>query len=204
MSLDATGPAPIVPPGVAALHVALWLPSPACAEVAAALVCGGHRVQVLASAAELCSTPDPGAEVALVGLQALQSSALIGDVAKLSLRLPVVLVSAEARRALVWPAEDVRAVALLLLPLDPASLLASLPLWVERHRELRALRVAEAGLVEALAASRHIGCAVGMLAERHHISADAAFGRLRSQARSRRLRTEQVAQAVVAGEDITA
>jgi hypothetical protein len=49
----------------------------------------------------------------------------------------------------------------------------------------------------ALLSSRRISSAVGMLAERHGISIDEAFNRLRNRARANRQRTEELAKGII-------
>jgi AmiR/NasT family two-component response regulator len=118
--------------------------------------------------------------------------------------MPVVLI---ASSAVPWPAsqrQGVSAVALLPRPVDRATLLACLPLWVQRHRETVELRARETQLQAALQSSRQISAAVGILAERHRLSVDAAFQQLRQQARSRRQRTEDLAQGILAERDTRA
>ena len=53
--------------------------------------------------------------------------------------------------------------------------------------------------IGALRDHRLIGMAVGMLMERHGLSAELAFDALRRQARSERIKLVQLATAVVAG-----
>ena len=53
--------------------------------------------------------------------------------------------------------------------------------------------------IAALRDHRVIGMAVGVLMERHRLSAELAFDALRRQARSERIKLVQLASAIVAG-----
>ena len=186
------------------MNVALCLADRPQSELQDALQAAGHRVQRFAAQglAHLGSVV-PAPDVAIIDCEAIPDHAATLAVAELSQRIPVVLLTSQSEP---WPSalgEDLRAVALLPHPVQTASLLASLPLWVQRHRESNALRIAEADLLAALLASRRISSAVGMLAERHGISIDEAFNRLRNQARANRQRTEELALGIVSGHGST-
>jgi AmiR/NasT family two-component response regulator len=56
-----------------------------------------------------------------------------------------------------------------------------------------------ASWIAALREHRAIGMAVGMLMERHQLSAELAFDALRRQARSERVKVAQLASRIVAG-----
>lgn len=179
------------------MQVALCLgkrPQPA---VEAALQAAGHQVKPYRSGAGLLSPPD----VVIVDCEVLNDRDATRDLAELSQRIAVLVVTDKALR---WPRaldEGLRAAALLPYPIEITCLLVNLPLWVQRQHEARALRKAEADLLAALLSSRRISSAVGILAERHGISVEEAFNRLRNQARANRQRTEDLAVGIVSGED---
>lgn len=180
------------------MNVALCLASRPQPELQAALQQAGHRVQCFAPQ----SLPHIGAmvpapDVAIIDCETIADPAATLAVTELSHGIPVVLLTTESAPWTGTPGDGLRAVALLPHPVQTVSLLASLPLWVQRHRESSALRMAEADLLAALLSSRRISSAVGMLAERHGISIDEAFNRLRNQARANRQRTEELAKSIV-------
>jgi AmiR/NasT family two-component response regulator len=191
--------------GVAgSMNVALCLADRTQPELQAALQMAGHRVQRFAAQ----SLPHIGAmlpapDVAIIDCEAIADRATTQAVTELSQSIPLVLLTTDSAAGQGTLKDGLRAVALLQHPIQAASLLASLPLWVRRHRESVALRMAEADLLAALLSSRRISSAVGMLAERHSISVDEAFNRLRSQARANRQRTEELAQHIVSGQGNT-
>ena len=180
------------------MKVALCLASRPQPALWAALQLCGHQVQGFDAR---CGPLPPTPDVVIVDGEVLAEPVAAQAITELSQHTAVVLVTDESAP---WPAaldDGLRAMALLPHPIEIAALLANLPLWVQRHREAWSLRKAEADLLAALLSSRRISSAVGMLAERHGISIDEAFNRLRNQARARRQRTEDLAQGIVAGED---
>jgi response regulator NasT len=209
--MDALGNCPdaaknAVADAAAPLRVALCLAGEPLPLLQAQLQRAGHLVQTFAAQGLMqLHALAPLADVAVVDREAIESGNAVSAIGYLSALaavsrvMPVVLI---ADKRVPWPAptrEDVLAVALLPRPVDGATLLACLPIWVQRHREAVTLRAREAELLAALQCSRHISSAVGMLAERHHLSTDEAFHRLRQQARARRQRTEDVALGILDG-----
>jgi AmiR/NasT family two-component response regulator len=192
-----------VPAGAAQpLKVALCLTGEPPSVLEAALQSAGHCVQRL----PVQSLPHVGSfipepDVAIVDCESVTRPAAASAVAELSQRIPVVMLTAETAPRQPALHEDLRAAALLPHPVQTAALLANLPLWVQRHREALSLRANEADLMAALLSSRRISSAVGMLAERHGISIDEAFNRLRNRARANRQRTEELARGIISRQD---
>jgi AmiR/NasT family two-component response regulator len=191
--------------GQAPLKVAICLAGEPLPLLQGWLKRAGHQVQQFAAhGLKQLHSLAPLAHVAVIDREVVDGAsdgAALGTLAALSSVMPVVLI---ASSAVPWPAsqrEGVSAVALLPRPVDGATLLACLPLWVQRHREAVELRARETQLLAALQSSRQISAAVGMLAERHQLSVDAAFQQLRQQARARRQRTEDLAQGILAERD---
>lgn len=68
---------------------------------------------------------------------------------------------------------------------------------ISRAEELTQLRINEERMRAALLAERDINTAIGILMERLQLSREAAFNRLRSYARSRRMRIVEVSRALI-------
>jgi AmiR/NasT family two-component response regulator len=184
------------------LKVALCLAGEPPTALETALQSAGHCVQRL----PVQSLPHVGSfipepDVAIVDCESVNRPAAASAVAELSQRIPVVMLTAEPAHREPALHEDLRAAALLPHPVQTAALLANLQLWVQRHREAQTLRANEADLMAALLSSRRISSAVGMLAERHGISIDEAFNRLRSRARANRQRTEELARGIISRQE---
>lgn len=86
-------------------------------------------------------------------------------------------------------------------PIDPAVLVRSMPAWLARAEEMRRLRHEQRSLLDALADSRSIGTAVGVISERHRVSPEQAFDRLRRRARDERRPIGDVASNLLKGHD---
>jgi two-component system, response regulator PdtaR len=91
------------------------------------------------------------------------------------------------------------AMACFLKPFDVRLLIPSIPVWIARAAELEHLRGQQQSMQKAVRSNRDIGAAVGVLMERHGLTANDAFDTLRQQARRERLRVVTVATAIVAG-----
>jgi response regulator NasT len=184
------------------LKVGLCLAGRPQPALEAALQSAGHHVQHFpARSLPNIGSVLPAPDVLIVDGESMAGPAVTRAAAELSQRLPLALITPGSAP---WPAAldaGVSAVALLPLPLESAWLLLNLPLWAQRHREARTLRRTESELLEALQSGRRISNAVGMLAERHGITVDEAFNRLRNQARASRQRTEELAQGILSGEE---
>lgn len=98
----------------------------------------------------------------------------------------------------VREAMQVGALGYLVKPLDVPRIIPSLETALARARDLAGMRESEEKLVTALQNSREISTAVGLLMERHDLSAEQAFERLRGQARNERKKVLEVARGLLA------
>jgi response regulator NasT len=114
--------------------------------------------------------------------------------------IPFMFLSAYDDADFVHQAEQAGALGYLVKPLDVPRILPSLKTALARARDLAVLRESEEKLVAALQNSREISTAIGLLMERHELSAEQAFERLRAQARSQRIKVLEVARGLIAGE----
>jgi hypothetical protein len=108
--------------------------------------------------------------------------------------------AAQRVRTLAEQAARLGCCAVLVAPWPAGWVATQLTLWMALHAELVASKRAEAHVLALVADSRSINLAVGMLAERHHVSPDRAFDAVRRLARRTRQPAAQVAQAVLRGE----
>ncbi len=98
----------------------------------------------------------------------------------------------------VREARQAGALGYLVKPLDVPRIIPSLETALARARDLAGMRESEERLVVALQNSREISTAIGRLMERHGLSAEQAFERLRGEARASRRKVLEVAREMLA------
>lgn len=94
------------------------------------------------------------------------------------------------------------AVGFVVKPVDAARLLPAFESALARADEIRQLRRTEANLNAALAAGRETSLAVGLLMARYQTDRNTAFEVLRDHARSSRRKINEVAEQIVAAEEL--
>jgi response regulator NasT len=94
------------------------------------------------------------------------------------------------------------AVGFLVKPVDAARLLPAFEAGLARADEIRQLRRTEANLNAALAAGRETSLAVGLLMARYQTDRNTAFEVLRDHARASRRKIDEVAEQLVAAEEL--
>lgn len=94
------------------------------------------------------------------------------------------------------------AVGFLVKPVDAGRLLPAFESALARADEIRQLRRTEANLNAALAAGRETSLAVGLLMARYQTDRNTAFEVLRDHARSTRRKVNEVAEQLVAAEEL--
>jgi response regulator NasT len=94
------------------------------------------------------------------------------------------------------------AVGFLVKPVDAAHLLPAFEAGLARADEIRQLRRTEANLSAALAAGRETSLAVGLLMARYQTDRNTAFEVLRDHARASRRKVNEVAEQLVAAEEL--
>jgi len=112
--------------------------------------------------------------------------------------IPFVMFSACREQALVEEANALGALAYLVKPLDVAQMIPIIAAALARARELQSLRDTRAQLQGALDADRDMSVAIGITMARERLSRQAAFERLRREARNARCRLSQLASDLVA------
>lgn len=108
--------------------------------------------------------------------------------------IPFLYLSAYGDRDLVKKAADEGALGYLVKPLDIQQIVPSIEAALARGSDIRKLRESEAQLNTALAGSREISTAVGLLMMRDRIDREQAFEVLRSHARSQRRPVAEIAK----------
>jgi response regulator NasT len=94
------------------------------------------------------------------------------------------------------------AVGFVVKPVDAARLLPAFESGLARADEIRQLRRTEANLNAALAAGRETSLAVGLLMARYQTDRNTAFEVLRDHARTQRRKINEVAEQIVAAEEL--
>jgi response regulator NasT len=94
------------------------------------------------------------------------------------------------------------AVGFVVKPVEASRLLAALEAALARADEIRNLRRTETNLNAALAAGRETSLAVGLLMARYQTDRNTAFEVLRDHARSSRRKINEVAEEIVAAEEL--
>ena len=112
---------------------------------------------------------------------------------------PFLFLSAYGDAEVVSAAVRAGALGYLVKPLDVQQILPSIEAALHRGRELRALLEEEAQLTAALRLGREVSMAVGILMAREQIDEQAAFERLRGEARTQRRRLSLLAAELVQG-----
>jgi DNA-binding NarL/FixJ family response regulator len=112
--------------------------------------------------------------------------------------VPFLVIAPEDRS--FGPAEAVRAGAFgyLVPPFDIASLAAAIQIAAARARLIAELTQRTENLSSALQLDQTTSAVVGILMQRYHLSQEEAFERLRTYARTRRLKVADVSQQVLA------
>ncbi len=111
--------------------------------------------------------------------------------------IPFIILSAYGESDLVNDAVRQGALGYLVKPLDVTQVLPTIEAALKRAGEFRHLHATEEQLNQALSAGRETSTAVGLLMERHRLSASEAFETLRRFARSQRRKLADVAGELV-------
>ncbi len=112
--------------------------------------------------------------------------------------IPFLFLSAYSDAETVSKAIEAGALGYLIKPLHVEQILPSIEAALKRGRELIALLDEESHLSAALRIGRQTSIAVGILMARHQLSEQAAFEKLRSQARSERRKLSDLAAELIA------
>jgi response regulator NasT len=166
----------------------------------------GHDILAVASAAEaLQRVAEREADIALAlldinmpGMSGLDLARRLKEHTSVAFMFLSSVDDAETARE----AANHGAVGFVVKPVDAARLLPALESALARADEIRQLRRTEANLNAALASGRETSLAVGLLMTRFQTDRNTAFEVLRDHARSTRRKINEVAEQLVAAEEL--
>ncbi len=110
---------------------------------------------------------------------------------------PFLMLSAYGDGDLVEKATDLGALGYLVKPIDVEQIIPTIETALKQSTRFKNLQDCKSRLVSALKNDQATSTAVGVIMERHHLSRDAAFEKLRSHARSQRSRLTDIADELV-------
>jgi AmiR/NasT family two-component response regulator len=116
--------------------------------------------------------------------------------------VPFMFLSANVDGDVARQAATYGAVGFVVKPVDAARLMPAFEASLARADEIRQLRRTEVNLNAALAAGRETSLAVGLLMGRFHTDRNTAFEVLRDHARSSRRKINEVADQLLAAEEV--
>lgn len=150
--------------------------------------------EALASVA--AATPDLAVlDIKMPGISGLELGALLRD----QFDVPFVFLTLRDDEAAVHEATAAGALAYIVKPADMRQCVPTIEAALARAAELRRLRRSEANLSTALQQGREVSMAIGLLMERLRLTREAAFERLREEARARRQRISDLAAELLEG-----
>jgi len=110
---------------------------------------------------------------------------------------PFVMLSAYRDEELVEQATEHGAMGYLVKPVDVEQIGPAIETALRRASEIRKLQHNESRLVHSLKMDQVTSTAVGVIMERHHLSREDAFEKLRRHARSQRCRLTEIAEDIL-------
>jgi AmiR/NasT family two-component response regulator len=152
-------------------------------------------------AVELCAEHAP--QLAILDLRMLGMSGLeAAHEIQSKHDTPFMIFSAYGENQMVKDAVDNGALGYLIKPLDVTQMIPSIEAALERASEIKKLKETEFHLNRALNSGRETSTAIGIVMERHQLSSQEAFERLRHLARSQRRKLWEVSAEIVRAADI--
>jgi len=113
--------------------------------------------------------------------------------------IPAIFLSAYDDPQIVRDAVALGGLSYLVKPITVKQLVPAIESALARAGDITRFKEQEENLAAALKQSREISVAIGMLMERHDVTAEAAFATLRSHARNTQRKTGDVAKDVISG-----
>ena len=171
------------------------------AGLAAGLIRHGYVVATATSGEEAlemiaASAPDLVLmDICLPGIDGIEAARMIGE----QYGVPVIFLTALDDDARVRAAISEGGLGYLVKPISVKQLMPSVAMAIARASDLSWLKEQEENLEIALKQGRDTSVAIGILMERHRLTAEDAFETLRSRARETRRKTADVARDVVSG-----
>ncbi len=146
-------------------------------------------------AVSLCREQQPDLailDIRMPGMDGIEAAHCLQD-----LEIPFLMLSAYGDEELVEKATDLGALGYLVKPIDIEQIVPAIETALKRAEQIRKLRDSEYRLVSALQNDQLTSTAIGVVMERHHLSREDAFERLRRHARSQRRKLTDVAAELV-------
>lgn len=160
---------------------------------------GGYRVSEAGDAAaarELAGRDKPDLALLDVRMPGGSGIELAQDLASEHC-VPFIFLSAYDDPAIIEKATELGALGNLVKPLDLPQIIPSIEAALARAAQIRSLQQTSAQSSHALEIGREISIAVGILMERRGLTREAALEILRSAARSRRRRMQEIAESLI-------
>jgi response regulator NasT len=149
------------------------------------------------SALEICREEKP--DLVLLDIRMPNLNGI--DLAKVFMqeKIHFIFLSAFSDEEMLSLASSTGALGYLVKPLEIAQIVPAIEIALVRADELYKTGKSLENIANALEKNREIDIAIGIVMERHHISRADSFERIRTFARSRRLKIIDVAKAVIDG-----
>jgi len=147
-------------------------------------------------AIRLCEEQQPDItilDIRMPGMDGIETARCLQDLTG----TPFLMLSAYGDGDLVEKATDLGALGYLVKPIDVEQIIPTIEAALKQSALFKNLQNSESRLVSALKNDQATSTAVGVLMERHRLSRDAAFEKLRNHARSQRCKLTDVADELV-------
>ncbi len=147
-------------------------------------------------AIRLCEEQQPDItilDIRMPGMDGIETARCLQDLTG----TPFLMLSAYGDGDLVDKATDLGALGYLVKPIDVEQIIPTIEAALKQSALFKNLQNSESRLVSALKNDQATSTAVGVLMERHRLSRDAAFEKLRNHARSQRCKLTDVADELV-------
>jgi two-component system, response regulator PdtaR len=132
-------------------------------------------------------------DVRMPGIDGIETARHLQD----HTEIPFLMLSAYGDKEIVEQATDLNALSYLIKPMDVAQIIPAIEASLKKAAQIRKLKNSESRLMCALENDQSTSTAVGVVMERHHLSRDDAFEKLRRHARSQRRKLTDVADDLI-------
>lgn len=152
-------------------------------------------------AVQICKRENP--ELAILDIRMPGMSGFeVAEVLRKVSKTPFIFLSAYSDEESVQSAKELGALGYLVKPVEIKRLVPAIEIALARAEELAKLEDVNSNLIVAMEGNREIDVAIGIIMQYHQLNRADAFKRLRTYARSQRVKINAVAQRVISGEDI--
>ncbi len=147
-------------------------------------------------AVRLCKEQQPDLailDIRMPGMDGIETARHLQDLTE----TPFFILSAYGDKELVEKATDLGALGYLVKPIDIEQIVPTIEAALKRSVQIKKLQESESHLVSTLKKNQVTSTAVGVVMERHRLSHDAAFEKLRNHARSQRRKLTDIADELI-------